>query len=151
LTPDFNGRDESLKIVADANPNVFNHNVETVERLTPVVRSRAKYRLSLQVLKRMKQIAPEIVTKSGIMLGLGETEEEILQTFDDLRSADVQVLTVGQYLRPSPNHLPVVAFIEPKKFEEYRDIAYAKGFEHVSSGPLVRSSYHAAEYNPKNK
>lgn len=148
LTPDFNGREESLRVVADANPNVFNHNVETVERLTPLVRSRAKYRLSLQVLKRMKEIAPHIVTKSGIMLGLGETEEEILQVMDDLRAASVQVLTVGQYLRPSPNHLPVVAFIEPKKFDEYRDIAYSKGFEHVSSGPLVRSSYHAAEYNP---
>ncbi|MEI6351705.1 MAG: lipoyl synthase [Verrucomicrobiota bacterium] len=148
LTPDFKGHEDSLQIVAAAAPNVFNHNIETVERLTPVVRSRAKYRLSLQVLKRMKEIAPNQVTKSGIMLGLGESEEEILQTFDDLRSVDVQVLTVGQYLRPSVNHLPVVEYVPPAKFEEYREIALRKGFEHVSSGPLVRSSYHAAEYNP---
>ena len=148
LTPDFKGQEDSLQIVAAAAPNVFNHNIETVERLTPVVRSRAKYRLSLQVLKRMKEIAPNQVTKSGIMLGLGEREEEILQTFDDLRSVDVQVLTVGQYLRPSPNHLPVVEYVPPAKFEEYREVALSKGFEHVSSGPLVRSSYHAAEYDP---
>lgn len=151
LTPDFRGREASLQIVADAAPNVFNHNLETVERLTPVVRSRAKYRLSLEVLQRMKEIAPDIVTKSGIMLGLGETEEEIFETMDDLRAAGVQVLTMGQYLRPSPQHLPVVAYIEPAKFDEYRDVAYAKGFEHVSSGPLVRSSYHAAEYEPGKK
>ena len=148
LTPDFNGREESLQVVADAAPNVFNHNIETVERLTPVVRSRAKYRLSLTVLKRMKEISPSLVTKSGIMLGLGEREEEILQVMDDLRAADVQVLTMGQYLRPSPQHLPVVAYIQPAKFDEYKEIAYAKGFEHVSSGPLVRSSYHAADYDP---
>ena len=148
LTPDFNGREESLQIVAAAKPNVFNHNIETVERLTPVVRSRAKYRLSLQVLKRMKEIAPQQVTKSGIMLGLGEQEDEILQVMDDLRSVEVQVLTIGQYLRPTPNHLPVVEYVPPAKFDEYREVAYAKGFEHVSSGPLVRSSYHAAEYDP---
>lgn len=150
LTPDFRGREASLQIVADAAPHVFNHNLETVERLTPVVRSRAKYHLSLQVLRRMKELAPEMTTKSGIMLGLGETEEEIFKTMDDLREAGVQVLTMGQYLRPSPNHLPVVAYIEPKKFDEYRDVAYSKGFEHVSSGPLVRSSYHAAEFQPAN-
>ena len=148
LTPDFNGREESLRIVAGAAPNVFNHNIETVERLTPIVRSRAKYRLSLQVLKRFKEIAPEIVTKSGIMLGLGETEPEILQAMDDLRSVDVQVLTIGQYLRPSPQHLPVLEFVTPAKFEEYGGIARAKGFVHVASGPLVRSSYHAAEFDP---
>jgi len=148
LTPDFNGREESLQAVADARPNIFNHNLETVERLTPVVRSRAKYRLSLQVLRRMGEIIPGMVTKSGIMLGLGEREEEIFQTMDDMRAAGVKVLTMGQYLRPSPQHLPVVAYIEPAKFDEYRDVAYSKGFEHVSSGPLVRSSYHAADYNP---
>lgn len=152
LTPDFKGREESLQIVAAAAPNVFNHNLETVERLTPVVRSRAKYRLSLDVLSRMKEIGREIghemTIKSGIMLGLGEMEEEIFQTMDDLRESGVQVLTMGQYLRPSPNHLPVVAYIEPAKFDEYRDVAYSKGFEHVSSGPLVRSSYHAADHQP---
>ncbi len=148
LTPDFKGREESLQTVADAAPNVFNHNIETVERLTPVVRSRAKYRLSLQVLRRMKEISPGLVTKSGLMLGLGEREEEVLQVMDDLRSVGVQVLTIGQYLRPSPNHLPVVAYIEPAKFDEYKEVAYAKGFDHVSSGPLVRSSYHAAEFDP---
>jgi lipoic acid synthetase len=148
LTPDFNGREDSLRTVAAATPNVFNHNIETVERLTPVVRSRAKYRLSLAVLKRFKEIAPNIVTKSGVMLGLGEQEEEILQAMDDLRSVGVQVLTIGQYLRPSPQHLPVVEFVAPAKFDEYGEIARGKGFEHVSSGPLVRSSYHAAEYVP---
>jgi lipoic acid synthetase len=149
LTPDFKGHEESLQIVADAAPHVFNHNLETVERLTPVVRSRAKYALSLQVLRRMKELRPEMATKSGIMLGLGEKEEEIFKTMDDLREAGVQILTMGQYLRPSPQHLPVVAYIEPAKFDEYRDVAYAKGFEHVSSGPLVRSSYHAADYQKK--
>jgi len=148
LTPDFNGREESLQTVAAAAPDVFNHNLETVERLTPVVRSRAKYRLSLQVLRRMKEISPGLVTKSGMMLGLGEREEEVLEAMDDLRAAGVQVLTLGQYLRPSPQHLPVVAYIEPAKFDEYKVAALAKGFEHVSSGPLVRSSYHAADYQP---
>jgi lipoic acid synthetase len=149
LTPDFKGDEESLQIVADAAPDVFNHNLETVERLTPFVRSRAKYALSLQVLRRMKELRPAMATKSGIMLGLGEKEEEIFKTMDDLREAGVQILTMGQYLRPSPQHLPVVAYIEPAKFDEYRDVAYAKGFEHVSSGPLVRSSYHAADYQKK--
>ena len=148
LTPDFNGREESLQTVADAAPDVFNHNIETVERLTPVVRSRAKYRLSLQVLERFREIAPNIATKSGIMLGLGETEPEILQAMDDLRAAGVQVLTLGQYLRPSPQHLPVVEFVTPEKFEQYGAAAREKGFVHVSSGPLVRSSYHAAEFDP---
>lgn len=152
LTPDFRGREESLAIVAKAAPDVFNHNLETVERLTPVVRSRAKYRLSLDVLQRMKNLGPEgMVTKSGLMLGLGEREEEILEAMDDLRAAGVGVLTLGQYLRPTPQHLPVIEYIEPAKFDEYRDIAYAKGFEHCSSGPLVRSSYHAADYDPTKK
>lgn len=148
LTPDFHAKDECLRMVADAKPHIFNHNVETVERLTPLVRSRAKYRLSLQVLKRMKEIAPEIVTKSGIMLGLGETEPEIFQTMDDLREAGVQVLTMGQYLRPTAQHLPVVEYVHPDTFKLYQGIAEKKGFEHVASGPLVRSSYHAADFNP---
>jgi len=148
LTPDFHAKDECLRMVADAKPHIFNHNVETVERLTPMVRSRAKYRVSLQVLRQMKEIAPEIVTKSGIMLGLGETETEIFQTMDDLREAGVQVLTMGQYLRPTPQHLPVVEYVHPDTFKLYGEIAEKKGFEHVASGPLVRSSYHAADFNP---
>jgi lipoic acid synthetase len=148
LTPDFHAREECLEIIAAAAPHIFNHNLETVERLTPMVRSRAKYRVSLQVLRRMKQIAPKIVTKSGIMLGLGEQEPEVFQAMDDLRDAGVQVLTMGQYLRPSPQHLPVVEYIHPDAFALYGEIARAKGFEHVASGPLVRSSYHAADFNP---
>ena len=148
LTPDFHAQEECLQMVADAAPHIFNHNVETVERLTPLVRSRAKYRLSLGVLRRFKEIAPKIVTKSGIMLGLGETEPEIFQTMDDLREARVQVLTIGQYLRPSPEHLPVVAYVHPDQFKAYGEIAYRKGFDYVASGPLVRSSYHAADNHP---
>ena len=148
LVPDFHAIEECLQIVADARPHIFNHNVETVERLTPVVRSRAKYRVSLKVLEKMKGIAPGIVTKSGIMLGLGEQEPEIFQTMDDLREAGVQVLTMGQYLRPTPQHLPVVEYVHPNTFQLYKEIAEKKGFEHVASGPLVRSSYHAAEFNP---
>lgn len=148
LTPDFHAREECLQTVADAAPQIFNHNIETVERLTPLVRSRAKYRVSMDVLRKMKMIAPKIVTKSGLMLGLGETENEIFQTMDDLREVGVQVLTIGQYLRPSAQHLPVVAYIHPDTFNLYKEIAYKKGFEYVASGPLVRSSYHAADYNP---
>jgi lipoic acid synthetase len=148
LTPDFHGKEEALRCVLGAAPKIFNHNLETVERLTPLVRSRAKYRLSLRVLALVKEIAPSITTKSGIMLGLGEQEAEIFQTMDDLRGAGVQVLTMGQYLRPSAQHLPVVEYIRPEVFEEYRAVAYRKGFEYVASGPLVRSSYHAADYQP---
>jgi lipoic acid synthetase len=134
--------------VLDAAPEIYNHNMETVERLTPVVRSRAKYRTSLQVLRRAKELSPKTVTKSGIMLGLGETEPEIFQTMDDLREVGCQVLTMGQYLRPTANHLPVVEFITPQQFDLYGEIARKKGFEHVASGPLVRSSYHAADFHP---
>lgn len=148
LTPDFHAREECLQMIAAAAPQIFNHNVETVERLTPMVRSRAKYRLSLQVLGRMKAIAPSLVTKSGIMLGLGEQESEIFQTMDDLREVGVQVLTMGQYLRPTPQHLPVVEYVHPDTFQLYKEIAEKKGFAHVASGPLVRSSYHAADFNP---
>jgi lipoyl synthase len=151
LVPDFNGREESLCEVLAAEPDIFNHNLETVERLTPLVRSRAKYRLSLSVLKRAKQIDTEAVTKSGIMLGLGETEPELFQAMDDLREAGVQVLTLGQYLRPTPQHLPVVEYISPEAFETYREIGLSKGFEYVASGPLVRSSYHAADYHPTTR
>ena len=151
LVPDFNGREESLCEVLAAEPDIFNHNLETVERLTPLVRSRAKYRLSLSVLKRAKQIDAEVVTKSGIMLGLGETEPELFQAMDDLRESGVQVLTLGQYLRPTPQHLPVVEYISPEAFETYRENGLSKGFEYVASGPLVRSSYHAADYHPTTR
>ncbi len=148
LTPDFNGKDPSLLKVIAARPHVFNHNLETVERLTPLVRSRAKYSLSLEFLKRAKELGPDMVTKSGLMLGLGETENEIFQAMDDLRDANVQVLTMGQYLRPTPEHLPVVEYVRPETFDLYREIAENKGFDFVASGPLVRSSYHAADFDP---
>jgi lipoyl synthase len=151
LTPDFHGKEECLRVVADAKPHIFNHNLETVERLTPVVRSRAKYPQSLAALRKMKEVAPEIVTKSGLMLGLGETELEIFQAMDDLREADVQILTIGQYLRPSPQHLPVVEYVHPDRFKRYERIGYDKGFEFIASGPLVRSSYHAADYDPRTR
>ncbi len=151
LVPDFHADDSCIQTVLDADPDIYNHNMETVERLTPVVRSRAKYRTSLQVLRRAKELSSRgrgIVTKSGIMLGLGETEPEIFQTMDDLREVGCQVLTMGQYLRPTPNHLPVVEFVTPEQFDLYGEIARKKGFEHVASGPLVRSSYHAADFHP---
>jgi lipoic acid synthetase len=149
LTPDFHAKEDCLQIIAAARPHIFNHNLETVERLTPLVRSRAKYGVSLAVLQRMKQIAPKIVTKSGLMLGLGEQEAELFQAMDDLREAGVQVLTLGQYLRPSAQHLPVVEYVHPDTFKVYERVAYEKGFEFVASGPLVRSSYHAADYDPR--
>lgn len=153
LVPDFIGKDDALWVVMEAAPEIFNHNLETVERLTPVVRSQAVYRRSLSVLKKARAMAREMgrrcATKSGIMLGLGEREEEVLQAMDDLRDHEVTVLTLGQYLRPSPKHLPVVEYIEPGVFDRYRDIALEKGFRHVASGPLVRSSYHAADFKPE--
>ena len=148
LVPDFHAQDWCIQTVLDAGPDIYNHNMETVERLTPMVRSRAKYRTSLQVLRRAKELSRKTVTKSGVMLGLGETEPELFQTMDDLREVGCQVLTMGQYLRPTPKHLPVVEFVPPARFEAYGEIARAKGFEHVASGPLVRSSYHAADFHP---
>jgi len=148
LVPDFHAQAWCIQTVLQAGPDIFNHNLETVERLTPLVRSRAKYRTSLDVLRQSKELAPKIVTKSGVMLGLGETEPELFQAMDDLREAGCQVLTLGQYLRPTPQHLPVVEFVAPQRFEAYGEIARAKGFEHVASGPLVRSSYHAADFHP---
>ena len=148
LVPDFHAQDWCIEIVLNAGPDIFNHNMETVERLTPLVRSRAKYGTSLRVLQRSKELAANVVTKSGVMLGLGETEPELFQTMDDLRDVGCQVLTLGQYLRPTPQHLPVVEFVTPARFESYGEIARAKGFAHVASGPLVRSSYHAADFHP---
>jgi lipoic acid synthetase len=147
LTPDFHAREQDLRTVISAGPDVFNHNIETVERLTPLVRSRAKYPLSLEVLRLARHLGAA-TTKSGLMLGLGETENEIFEAMDDLREVGVEVLTLGQYLRPTPSHLPVVEYIHPETFALYGDIGRKKGFVHVASGPLVRSSYHAAEFNP---
>lgn len=146
LVPDFHAQDWAIKTVLDAGPDIFNHNMETVERLTPVVRSRATYRTSLDVLRKAKELSPRVVTKSGVMLGLGEREPELFQAMDDLREIGCQVLTMGQYLRPTPRHLPVVEFVSPERFDAYGQIARTKGFEHVASGPLVRSSYHAADF-----
>jgi lipoic acid synthetase len=151
LVPDFHAQDWCIQIVLDAGPDIYNHNMETVERLTPLVRSRAKYQTSLQVLRRAKELCSgscRIVTKSGVMLGLGEKETELFQTMDDLRDVGCEVLTMGQYLRPSQKHLPVVEYITPEQFNYYGDIAREKGFLYVASGPLVRSSYHAANFHP---
>jgi lipoic acid synthetase len=151
LVPDFHAQAWCIQTVLNAGPDIYNHNMETVERLTPVVRSRAKYQTSLQVLRRAKELSCRnggIVTKSGVMLGLGEQETELFQTMDDLREVGCEVLTMGQYLRPSPKHLPVVEYITPEQFDYYGDIARRKGFLYVASGPLVRSSYHAADFHP---
>ena len=150
LTSDFNGNEEALAMVMDARPHIFNHNLETVERLSPIVRFRARYRKSLHMLQRALEMAPGmVVTKSGIMLGLGETREEIEQTMDDLRAHGVTVLTMGQYLRPSARHLPVIDYIRPEVFDELREVALGKGFRHVASGPLIRSSHHDANFRPE--
>jgi lipoic acid synthetase len=146
LTPDFKGDINSLKIVLDAMPDVFNHNVETVERLYPVVRHQADYIRSLNVLKSAKKIAPHIKTKSGLMLGLGETFAEVAALLKDLRDAGCDFLTVGQYLRPTKKNLPVVEYIRPEIFEDLKDIAIDMGFKFVASGPLVRSSMNAEEF-----
>ena len=148
LVPDFHAQDWCIRIVLNAEPDIYNHNMETVERLTPLVRSRAKYRTSLQVLRRARELSPKVVTKSGVMLGLGEKETELFQAMDDLREVGCEVLTMGQYLRPTPKHLPVVEYITPDQFNYYGDIARKKGFLYVASGPLVRSSYHAADFHP---
>jgi len=150
LVPDFNDRDWALQLCMNARPHIFNHNLETVERLTPLVRSRAKYWRSLAVLKKAgEMVNGKVSVKSGIMLGLGETHEEILKAMDDLLDHKVTVLTLGQYLRPTPRHLPVVDYLKPEYFDELKQIALDKGFRHVASGPLVRSSYHAADFKPE--
>ena len=147
LIPDFQGKEAQLAMVAEARPQVVAHNIETVERLTPRVRDRrATYRQSLRVLEYLKQRPERLYTKSSVMVGLGETDEELLQTFRDLRSVGVDVLTLGQYLQPSQYHLRVERFAPPAKFDEYKAQAEAMGFLYVASGPLVRSSYRAAEF-----
>lgn len=146
LIPDFQGLDEPLRIVLDAKPDVLNHNTETVPRLYRAVRSGARYERTLKLLEKAKQIAPSMVTKSGVMVGIGESMEELIETFFDLGSHHVDILTVGQYLRPSRDHLPIARFYTPDEFAYLKREALKFGFRHVESGPLVRSSYHAHEH-----
>jgi lipoic acid synthetase len=147
LIPDFRGDDGSIIKIVKSEPEVISHNIETVLRLTPKVRdARASYEQSLSVLKKIKDINSLIYTKSSIMLGLGESEEEVIQTIMDLRSVGVSILTIGQYLQPTPKHLPLIEFIAPEKFNWFREIAERMGFVYVASGPLVRSSYRAGEF-----
>jgi len=144
LIPDFQGKWENLQRIIDAHPDIVSHNTETVRRLTKQVRVQAKYDRSLEVLQRLKEAGMK--TKSGIMLGLGETEQEIYETMDDLRAVGCDVLTMGQYLQPSKQHLPVLEFIHPEVFAKYKVIGLEKGFRYVESGPMVRSSYHAEKH-----
>jgi len=145
LIPDFQGLDDALRIVLDAHPDVLNHNTETVPRLYRVVRSGARYERTLRLLENAKKFFPGMVTKSGVMVGLGETVSELVEVFRDLGLRGVDILTVGQYLRPSRDHLPIARFYTPEEFEYLKDEALRFGFRHVESGPLVRSSYHAHE------
>lgn len=145
LIPDFQGLEESLRIVLEANPDVLNHNTETVPRLYRVVRSGARYERTLALLENAKKFSPSMVTKSGVMVGLGESSEELIEVFRDLGTRAVDILTVGQYLRPSKDHLPIARFYDPEEFAYLRTEALRFGFRHVESGPLVRSSYHAHE------
>ena len=145
LTPDFLHKEESINVVAAAKPDVFNHNIETVPRLYKSIRPGARYFNSLHLLKTVKKIDPTIFTKSGLMVGLGEEKEEVLQVMDDLRSADVDFITIGQYLQPTPKHAPVKSYATPEEFELYARMARAKGFLMVAATPLTRSSYHAGD------
>jgi lipoic acid synthetase len=143
LIPDFQGRAESLETVIAAEPAVLNHNTETVPRLYPVARHGGRYERTLELFRRARAARPRGLTKSGIILGLGEEREELVQTLRDLRGVDVDILTLGQYLRPSSAHLPVARYYHPDEFAELAEIGRGLGFAHVESGPLVRSSYHA--------
>jgi len=145
LVPDFQGFWEALQIVIDAHPEVINHNIETVTRLYKLVRPKAVYKRSLELLRQVKFRDKNIISKSGIMVGLGEEKEEIIKVMKDLREVDCDILTIGQYLKPSPRHLKVSEYIHPDKFEEYQKIGMSLGFKYVASAPLVRSSYHAGE------
>jgi lipoic acid synthetase len=150
LVPDFNDSDASVENVLSANPNIFNHNLETVRRLTPSVRHRATYDRSLAVLRKVKEKRGDtIYTKSGMMLGLGEREEEVMVAMEDLRRAGCDILTLGQYLQPTLKHLPVIEFVSPEQFAAIGNAAREMGFVHVASGPMVRSSYHADEFNAR--
>ena len=144
LIPDFDGKPENLQMVIDSHPDVISHNIETVRRLTPVIRTKAKYDTSLDVIKYVSRNGK--ISKSGFMLGLGESEPEIFEAMDDLVNSGCKVLTLGQYLKPSENHLEVTSYITPAKFDEYRQIALSKGFKFVESSPLVRSSFHAEKH-----
>jgi lipoic acid synthetase len=144
LIPDFQGRKNLVRLIMDEKPEVISHNLETVERLSRLIRNKARYNISLDVLRYIA--ASGITAKSGIMLGLGESKEEILQTMDDLYAAGVKVMTLGQYLQPTLNHMPVHAYIHPEQFANYRAIGLQKGFAVVESSPLVRSSYHAEKH-----
>jgi lipoic acid synthetase len=150
LTPDFQGDREAIRTVVEAGPDIFNHNTETVPRLYARIRPRAVYANSLGLLAYVKELAPRMVAKSGVMVGLGETTDELLAVFRDMRAHDIDVLTVGQYLRPSAKHAPVERYYRPEEFVELKTAALAMGFGHVESGALVRSSYHADEQVPKD-
>jgi lipoic acid synthetase len=145
LTPDFLRKEGALEIVLDAAPDVFNHNVETVPSLYRRIRPGADYRHSLRLLARAKALSPTVFTKSGMMVGLGETRDEVLAVMDDLRAAQVDFLTIGQYLQPTRKHAAIDRFVTPEEFQSYRRIAEQKGFLLVAASPLTRSSYHAAE------
>lgn len=145
LTPDFLRKDNAIKLVVKAKPDVYNHNIETVPRLYKTIRPGARYFNSLHLLKTVKELDPSIFTKSGLMVGLGEEKDEVLQVMDDLRAADVDFLTIGQYLQPTPAHAPVARYVTPDEFAYYERQARAKGFLMVASSPLTRSSYHAGE------
>ena len=144
LIPDFDGRTELIQMVIDAGAEVISHNMETVRRLTPSTRTKAKYNTSLDVIKYLSESKAR--SKSGIMLGIGETEEEVIETMNDLRNVGCQVLTIGQYLQPTPKHLPILEFVHPDKFKQYEEYGLKEGFLFVESGPLVRSSYHAEKH-----
>jgi lipoyl synthase len=145
LPSDMGGIEENLRILMEAKPDILNHNIETVKRLTPRIRARAQYDRSLEFLRRAKEMQPDTPTKSSIMLGLGETKDEIVQAMDDLRANHVDILTLGQYLQPTKKHLKVEKYYSPDEFNELKEIAMTKGFSHCEAGPLVRSSYHADE------
>ncbi|MCK4308550.1 MAG: lipoyl synthase [Candidatus Atribacteria bacterium] len=145
LVPDFKGSGDALQKIINVQPEVINHNIETVPRLYRLVRPKAVYERSLELLKQIKIRDKDIISKSGIMIGLGEKEKEVVETMEDLREVDCDILTIGQYLKPSPHHLDVQDYIHPDKFEEYQKIGMSLGFEYVASAPLVRSSYHAGE------
>jgi lipoic acid synthetase len=145
LTPDFLRKDGAIEAVVRAKPDVYNHNLETVPRLYAAIRPGARYFASLRLLDQVKRLDPSLFTKSGIMVGLGEGREEVLQVMDDLRAADVDFLTIGQYLQPTPKHASVARFVTPEEFDSYRTVAQAKGFLQVSASPLTRSSYHAGD------
>jgi lipoic acid synthetase len=143
LIPDFQGNPDALRAVVESGPDVLNHNTETVPRLYRTARPGGRYERTLELFRRVREAAPGLITKSGIILGLGEEREELVETMRDLRSVDVNVLTLGQYLRPSPEHLPIARYYRPEEFAELAGIGAALGFAHVEAGPLVRSSYHA--------